>query len=73
MAIGSIDRDLTAFPAADPDGPGQAWEAVLLVCCPIGTAFSRTAGDPECREVTRWRTVTVTEAVLQPTLPWASL
>ncbi|MFF0659004.1 DUF1330 domain-containing protein [Micromonospora tulbaghiae] len=49
---------------------GQAWDAVLLVRYPSRSAFSRMVADPEYQEVTRWRTLALTEAVLQPTLPW---
>ncbi|MEU1968629.1 DUF1330 domain-containing protein [Micromonospora sediminicola] len=49
---------------------GQAWDAVLLVRYPSRVAFSRMVADPEYQEVTRWRTVALEEAVLQPTVPW---
>ncbi|WP_349876430.1 DUF1330 domain-containing protein [Micromonospora sp. HUAS YX12] len=49
---------------------GQAWDAVLLVRYPSRSAFSRMVADPEYQEVTRWRTLALTEAVLHPTLPW---
>ncbi|MEV4714000.1 DUF1330 domain-containing protein [Micromonospora sp. NPDC049374] len=51
---------------------GQAWDAVLLVRYPSRTAFSRMVADPEYQQVTRWRTVALREAVLQPTTPWVS-
>ncbi len=49
---------------------GQAWDAVVLVRYPSRTAFSRMVADPAYQEVTRWRTVALREAVLQPTSPW---
>ncbi|MFI6133781.1 DUF1330 domain-containing protein [Micromonospora sp. NPDC051141] len=49
---------------------GQAWDAVLLVRYPSRRAFSRMVADPEYQEVTRWRTLALEEAVLQPTAPW---
>ncbi|MBU8861862.1 DUF1330 domain-containing protein [Micromonospora sp. WMMB482] len=50
---------------------GQQWDAVLLVRYPSRTAFSRMVADPEYQEVSRWRTLALEEAVLQPTFPWA--
>ncbi|MEW2441223.1 DUF1330 domain-containing protein [Micromonospora marina] len=50
---------------------GQEWDAVLLVRYPSRTAFSRMVADPEYQEVSRWRTLALEEAVLQPTIPWA--
>lgn len=50
---------------------GQAWDAVLLVRYPSRTAFSRMVADPEYQEVSRWRTLALEEAVLQPTIRWA--
>jgi uncharacterized protein (DUF1330 family) len=51
---------------------GQAWDAVLLVRYPSRTAFSQMVADPEYQQVTRWRTVALQQAVLQPTTPWRS-
>ncbi|MBQ1047718.1 DUF1330 domain-containing protein [Micromonospora sp. C51] len=51
---------------------GQAWDAVLLVRYPSRTAFSRMVADPEYQQVTRWRTVALQQAVLQPTTPWGN-
>lgn len=50
--------------------PGQAWDAVLLVRYPSREAFSRMVADPGYREITPLRTRALTEAVLQPTVPW---
>ncbi|WP_431946315.1 DUF1330 domain-containing protein [Micromonospora marina] len=50
---------------------GQEWDAVLLVRYPSRTAFSRMVADPEYQEVSRWRTLALEEAVLQPTIRWA--
>lgn len=50
---------------------GQDWDAVLLVQYPSREAFSRMVADPEYQEVTRWRTESMQEAVLQATVPWA--
>ncbi|MCE7080404.1 DUF1330 domain-containing protein [Streptomyces sp. ST2-7A] len=49
---------------------GQEWDAVLLVRYPSREAFLGMVADPEYREVAEWRTVALTEAVLQPTRPW---
>lgn len=49
---------------------GQAWDAVLLVRYPNQAAFLAMVGDPAYREITRLRTKSLTEAVLQPTTPW---
>jgi uncharacterized protein (DUF1330 family) len=53
-------------------GPGQAWDAVLLVRCPSREAFSQMVADPEYLQVTHLRTQALTEAVLQATVPWES-
>lgn len=50
--------------------PGQAWDAVLLVRYPSREAFTAMVADRGYREVTQLRTRALTEAVLQPTIPW---
>ncbi|MFC7892905.1 DUF1330 domain-containing protein [Streptomyces sp. NPDC057381] len=49
---------------------GQAWDAVLLVRYPSRDAFSRMVADPEYQRITALRSQALTEAVLQPTVPW---
>ncbi|WP_150249346.1 DUF1330 domain-containing protein [Nocardiopsis deserti] len=49
---------------------GQAWDAVLLVRYPSREAFSRMVADPEYQRITHLRTEALSEAVLQPTVPW---
>ncbi|WP_030542895.1 DUF1330 domain-containing protein [Streptomyces albus] len=51
---------------------GQAWDAVLLVRYPSREVFSRMVADPEYQQVTALRSQSLTEAVLQPTIPWTS-
>ncbi|MFD0775204.1 DUF1330 domain-containing protein [Streptomonospora algeriensis] len=51
---------------------GQDWDAVLLVRYPSREAFSRMVADPEYQAITGLRTRALAEAVLQPTVPWAS-
>ncbi|WP_017625252.1 DUF1330 domain-containing protein [Nocardiopsis chromatogenes] len=63
--------------AGDGDTPlvaeeGQDWDAVLLVRYPSREAFSRMVADPEYQEITGLRSGALAEAVLQPTVPWAS-
>ncbi|WP_101257846.1 DUF1330 domain-containing protein [Streptomyces barkulensis] len=58
----------TALVAED----GQEWDAVLLVRYPSREAFCRMVADPEYQQVTTLRTRALTEAVLQPTVPWTS-
>jgi uncharacterized protein (DUF1330 family) len=50
---------------------GQSWDAVLLVRYPSREAFSQMVADPEYQAVTELRSRALTEAVLQPTAPWA--
>lgn len=50
---------------------GQSWDAVVIVRYPDRAAFSRMVADPDYQEVSRLRTVALTEAVLQATSPWA--
>ncbi|GAA3985209.1 DUF1330 domain-containing protein [Thermobifida alba] len=62
--------------AGDGDTPlvaedGQAWDAVLVVRYPSREAFSRMVADPEYQKITELRTRALSEAVLQPTTPWA--
>ncbi|MGW8062275.1 DUF1330 domain-containing protein [Streptomyces ziwulingensis] len=49
---------------------GQAWDAVLLVRYPSRDAFHRMVTDPGYQEITALRSRALTEAVLQPTVPW---
>ncbi|MFC5055600.1 DUF1330 domain-containing protein [Saccharothrix xinjiangensis] len=49
---------------------GQSWDAVVVVRYPDRAAFSRMVADPGYQEVTRLRSVALTEAVLQATAPW---
>jgi len=51
---------------------GQAWDAVLLVKYPSRAAFAAMVMDPEYQKITHLRTAALTEAVLQPTIPWRS-
>lgn len=51
---------------------GQDWDAVLLVRYPSREAFGRMVADPEYQEITGLRSKALTEAVLQPTVPWSS-
>ncbi|WP_017605565.1 DUF1330 domain-containing protein [Nocardiopsis alkaliphila] len=51
---------------------GQDWDAVLLVRYPDGKTFARMVTDPEYQKITPLRSQALSEAVLQPTLPWAS-
>ncbi|MFG2309106.1 DUF1330 domain-containing protein [Streptomyces sp. NPDC048566] len=50
---------------------GQAWDAVLLVRYPSREAFGRMVADPEYQSITALRSKALSEAVLQPTAPWA--
>lgn len=50
---------------------GQDWDAVLLVRYPSREVFSRMVADPEYQKITELRTRALSEAVLQPTTPWA--
>lgn len=51
---------------------GQDWDAVLVVRYPSREAFSRMVADPEYQQITALRSGALTEAVLQPTVPWGS-
>ncbi|GHC86880.1 hypothetical protein GCM10007079_30520 [Nocardiopsis terrae] len=51
---------------------GQDWDAVLLVRYPSREVFSRMVSDPEYQEITHLRSQALSEAVLQPTIPWTS-
>ncbi|MFD6949618.1 hypothetical protein A6A08_07285 [Nocardiopsis sp. TSRI0078] len=51
---------------------GQDWDAVLVVRYPSREAFSRMVSDPEYQKITHLRSQALTEAVLQPTVPWGS-
>ncbi|MDG9722766.1 MULTISPECIES: DUF1330 domain-containing protein [unclassified Streptomyces] len=53
-------------------GEGQTWDAVLLVRYPSREAFSSMVTDPDYQQITALRTRALSEAVLQPTAPWAS-
>jgi len=52
---------------------GQAWDAVLLVRYPSRAAFAAIVADRDYREVTKQRTQSLVEAVLQPTTPWPGI
>lgn len=52
---------------------GQAWDAVLLVRYPSREAFAAMVADRDYREVTKLRTQSHVEAVLQPTTPWPGI
>lgn len=52
---------------------GQAWDAVLLVSYPDRDAFIAMVVNPAYREVTKLRTASLVEAVLQPTTPWPGI
>jgi uncharacterized protein (DUF1330 family) len=56
----------TALVAED----GQAWDAVLLVRYPSRQAFSDMVRDPAYQSGSHLRTSSLTEAVLQATVPW---
>ena len=47
------------------------WDAVLLVRYPSRAAFSRMVADPDYQRITSLRTEALSEAVLQPTVPWS--
>ncbi|CAL9484370.1 hypothetical protein SUDANB121_03122 [Nocardiopsis dassonvillei] len=49
---------------------GQDWDAVLLVRYPSREAFGRMVADPGYQEITALRSRALSEAVLQPTVPW---
>lgn len=49
---------------------GQTWDVVLLVEYPSRAAFSAMVADPEYQQITNLRTESLTEAVLQATIPW---
>ncbi len=49
--------------------PGQGWDAVRLVSYPTRQAFSDMVRDPGYQKGTHLRTESLTEAVLQPTIP----
>jgi uncharacterized protein (DUF1330 family) len=51
---------------------GQAWDAVLVVRYPSREVFGRMVADPEYQKITHLRTRALSEAVLQPTVPWGS-
>jgi uncharacterized protein (DUF1330 family) len=48
---------------------GQDWDMVLLVRYPSRAAFSEMVADPDYQQVTHLRTESLTEAVLQATIP----
>ena len=47
-------------------GPGQAWDAALVVRYPSRAAFARMVADPNYQTITHLRTLALREAVLQP-------
>ena len=49
---------------------GQSWDAVLLVRYPSRQAFSAMVRDPAYQAGSHLRTQSLTEAVLQATVPW---
>jgi len=49
---------------------GWDWDALLVVRYPSREAFMTMVRDPEYQKVTQLRTESLTEAVLQATLPW---
>lgn len=51
---------------------GQAWDAVLVVQYPSRQAFLDMVADPDYQAITHLRSDALEEAVLQPTVPWAS-
>lgn len=57
----------TALVAED----GQAWDCVLLVRYPSRQAFSDMVRDPDYNAGAHLRTESLSEAVLQATVPWA--
>ena len=59
----------TALVAED----GQAWDAVLLVRYPSRQAFCSMVADQDYQQFTHFRTVALTEAVLQATVAVDSL
>ncbi len=50
---------------------GQSWDAVLLVRYPSRHAFTDMIRDPVYQAGTHLRTESLTEAVLQATIPWS--
>ena len=48
---------------------GQDWDAVILVRYPSREAFTRMVSDPEYQAITHLRSESLTEAVLQATIP----
>ncbi len=58
----------TALVAPD----AHEWDAVLLVRYPSRRAFSQMVADPDYQRITGLRTAALSEAVLQPTVPWVS-
>lgn len=51
---------------------GQQWDAVLLVRYPSRRAFSQMIADPDYQRITGLRSSALSEAVLQPTVPWGT-
>ncbi len=50
-----------------PDG--HRWDGILLVSYPSRQAFSAMVADPDYQQITGLRTVALTDAVLQATVP----
>ena len=46
------------------------WDAVLLVRYPSRAAFSQMVANPDYQKITALRTESLSEAVLQATVPW---
>ncbi|MEO6471183.1 MAG: DUF1330 domain-containing protein [Aeromicrobium sp.] len=58
----------TALVAPD----GFDWDAVLVVQYPSRAAFSSMVGDQDYQAITRLRTESLSDAVLQATVPWTA-
>ena len=67
-AIPMFGDGSTALVAED----GQAWDCVLLVRYPSRQAFSDMVRDPDYNAGAHLRTESLSEAVLQATVPWTA-
>jgi uncharacterized protein (DUF1330 family) len=61
--VGDTSTTLVAPEAHD-------WDAVLVVRYPTRAAFSQMVADPEYQQITHLRTESLSDAVLQATVPW---
>jgi uncharacterized protein (DUF1330 family) len=52
---------------------GQAWDAVLIVRYPSRDAFGAMVADRDYQAVTKLRSHSLIEAVLQPMMPWPGI